>query len=372
MEATLSKVTLSTVVLKDLVTRSFKGSTMIDLIPLSCLMEIKVKDKKLTVRTTDNSNFITTWADVDAEDFSMVVQSKLFMQTISKITTETVTISVEENKVTIQGNGKYNMALSTDADGSTINIPEVQFTPVGGSKRISGEDVRSILSYNKSCKAVSKEIPATYNYYMDDKVIYTTNVFKACRNPISMFESPVCLTPTLVDLIPSVCDADGVIVSQSEDMVKFESSVGVLYGKKCVPEDLEAFPSTGLNNVFAATTQNSIKLCREELLSLLDRMNLYVSTLESNKVLVTFESDKVVFVSPSTDSRESISYMKGSVLAGEAISMPLDALSLKEMVTACDREELNISVNSETGLRIQCGTEQSKMVDMLLCILVEG
>ena len=182
----------------------------------------------------------------------------------------------------------------------------------------------------------------------------------------------LCLTPTLVDLIPSVCDADGVIVSQSEDMVKFESSVGVLYGKKCVPEDLEAFPSTGLNSVFAATTQNTIKLCREELLSLLDRMNLYVSTLESNKVLVTFESDKVVFVSPSTDSRESISYMKGSVLAGEAISMPLDALSLKEMVTACDREELNISVNSETGLRIQCGTEQSKMVDMLLCILVEG
>ena len=87
MNTVLTKVTVATPVLQDLVARAVKGSTMVDVIPLSCLMQVKIKDNKLFVRTTDNINYLTTFANVTAPDFEIVVPSKLFSQTISKLST---------------------------------------------------------------------------------------------------------------------------------------------------------------------------------------------------------------------------------------------------------------------------------------------
>ena len=54
MDAILTKSKVPTSILKELVKRAIKGSTMIDVIPLTCLMGISVKENKLTIRTTDN------------------------------------------------------------------------------------------------------------------------------------------------------------------------------------------------------------------------------------------------------------------------------------------------------------------------------
>ena len=78
METTAVRVTVPTVILRDLVARASKGSTNVDLIPMSSLMEVKAKDGKMCVRTTDNVNYLTTFADVTSDNFEMVVQTKIF------------------------------------------------------------------------------------------------------------------------------------------------------------------------------------------------------------------------------------------------------------------------------------------------------
>ena len=223
--AVLTSVKVSTATLQDLVSRAVKGSTMVDVIPLSCLMQVKIENKTLIVKTTDNINFLTLTApDVDAPDFEMVVQSKLFSQLVSKLSTKDTTFEIQGNQVVIKANGTYNIPLSTDSDGSKINFPSPEFTPNGTSYQLTNDEVRSILTLNKSCKAEMKEMPSIYNYYMDDTCVLTTNMFKGCKSNIKAFSTPVCLPPTLVDLIPVVSDESGVNVSQNETSVQFTSS----------------------------------------------------------------------------------------------------------------------------------------------------
>ena len=99
MESVLTKITVPTTVLQDLVSRASKCSTMVDLIPLSCLMELKVENNKLTVHTTDNNNHVIVSADITAPDFQAVVDSKKFSSLIMKLSADAeITLSKEDNK----------------------------------------------------------------------------------------------------------------------------------------------------------------------------------------------------------------------------------------------------------------------------------
>lgn len=358
METVLTKVKVPTSVLQDLVNRAAKGSTNQDIIPLSCLMQVKIQDKKLVVRTTDNTNFVkaTSVDTIEADNFEIVVQTKVFQSLITKITTEYISLSVEGNSVVVEGNGTYNIPLSVDADGSRIVFPEPQFTPVGGSKVITSEEVRSILSLNKACKADAKEIPAIYNYYFDNNKVLTTNVFKGCTNPVSAFETPVCLPPNLVELIPAIIDGSGATVQQSEDAVLFSSTVGELYGKKCLPADLEAFPADGLTEAFNSTIEQSAKFSTTYLIQALDRMGLFADTLESNKLTISFDSEYITLISDKTKSQEKIKYTTPVATVTTPVTFAIDAKFFKDELQSLTADEITISFSAEIGIQIKCGS----------------
>ena len=202
--------TMTTKVLQDLVAKAVKGSSMIDKFPLTCLMQVKVKDNKLTVCTTDNVNHLAVFADVQAADFEAVVDSKLFSALVSKLSTANTTLSIEENKLIVEANGKYNISLPTDSDGSSITFVEPHIIQDKPSNQVGLEAIKSVLSLNKSCKAEMKELPSLFNYYMDNEKVLTSDFYKACSNPIKVFEEPVCVPPSLMELVPNVCDDDGV------------------------------------------------------------------------------------------------------------------------------------------------------------------
>lgn len=369
-EAVLTRVSVPTTLLQDLVNRAAKGSTMQDIIPLSCLMQVKIKDKKLSVRTTDNTNFVTAASQntVEADDFEIVVETKLFQALISKLSKENTTLSVEGNSVTIIADGTYNIPLSVDADGSRIVFPEPSFTAVGGSKLVTAEEIHSILSLNKACKADAKEIPAIYNYYFDNTQVLTTNVFKGCKNPVSAFESAVCLSPNVVELMTAVADGSGVTVEQSEDAVLFSSTLGEVYGKKCLPADLEAFPVDGLTEAFSSEISASAEFSKTSLVSTLERMGLFADTLESNKLVITFDATGLVLHSEKTKSEEKVAYVKAPVTPLTSnVTFAIDARYLKDEIASLTADQITIKFSAEFGLQIICGK-----ATIMLCVLDEN
>lgn len=356
METTLTKVTVPTVVLRDLVSRAAKCSTNVDMIPLSSLMQIVVKDGKMYVRTTDNINFVTTFSDVTADNFDIMVQTKLFSQLVSKITSENTTFTIEDNKLTVLGNGRHNVALMTDTDGSVIKFPVVEVTPVGTTYHLKSEEVRSILSLNKSCKSEKNEIPAhACNYYADSNRVLTTNYYKACSNPIKLSDHPIMISSTVMDLVSSVMDEEGVDVYQDADYIVFESTKGKLVGKKVSEEELSELPAEKLIEKIETELAYSVTMNRTLFVQAVDRMCLFVDTFEQNRLTLTFTANGLNLYSNKTDSSEELNYVSVITPITSDVKFSVDAQFLKSELSACDREDLTIRFSDDTGLQIHCG-----------------
>ena len=377
MEAVLTRVKLTTSVLKDLVEKAAKGSTMNDVIPLSCLMQVKVSNNELSVRTTDNQNFVTLKEKVaDTPDFEMVVQTKIFTAIISKLNAKETTLILDDGKLTIESDGKYNIPLSVDADGSNIRFPEPTFEAVGGSKHITIAEIKSILNYNKACKAESKENPALFNYYFDSQKVITSDGFRACLNPISLVEQPTCLAPNLVELIP-VIDGEGttseygVDIQTNEDSILFTSDRGFVYGKKCLPADLEAYPAEGLTDAVNQTSTQRFDVAKESLLKMLDRICLFVDSLAHNMVTLTFTQDGITSFDPKTKSTETISYAKEYTGEPFSIVASVDANALLKQTAACSPAIISVGVNSESGITLEASGTENTTVKMVLSVVEE-
>lgn len=358
--------TITTAVLQDLVAKAVKGSSMVDKLPLTCLMQIKVKDNKLTVSTTDNTNHLTVFANVQANDFEAVVDSKLFSALVSKLSTDNTTLSIEENKLIVEANGKYNIALPVDSDGSSIKFTEPYIIENKEGTLVGTEAIKSILSLNKSCKAEMKELPALFNYYMDNEKVLTTDFYKACSNPIKVVEEAVCLPPNLMELVPYICDNDGVKVVTDENNIMFYSSTGRLCGKKCIKEELEAFPVADLMESLNDGIPYACKINRTLLINAIDRICLFVDTYNSNKITLIFNNKQVTLHSDSTNSNESLIYLAELAPETPEFKIDVDALFLKNQLNACNQEQLTIKFGNEAAIQIQCDK-----VALLLSVLGE-
>ena len=369
METTVvQQVTLSTAILQDLVSRAVKGAKCVELIPLTCMMRLHVQDNMLSVSTTDNLNWLNTFAKVQANDFDVIVSAKTFSQIIAKISTDTVTLSIKDSSVIIKGNGTYTIPVSTETDGSEIKWEEPDFLGKSNIVTLTYDEVKSIITWSKSCKADNKEQPYLYNYFFDTDCILTSDSEKACINKISAVDEPTALTPDLVDLIQYVTHStEGVTVQTSEDAILFSSSIGSLYGKKCLQSDVDAFPNKAIKQILQDSTYtNTCVVQRTQLNAALDRMIVFTDNLHRNKITFTCKSDKLNLVNEDAGSNEDIIYSdQNETKVSEEISFALDAKYLQTIISNCGQEKLKIQMDSANGIKIDLNKESSMMLSVL-------
>lgn len=379
MTTVLTKVQIPTSDLKNLIQRAEKGSTFIEVIPLSCLMQLKCVNNVLSVTTTNNVYYLSSKVDftekygatnpITVPDFELVVETKLFSSLVSKLSTSTTTLTIEENTVIIEANGKYTLPIASDTDGSRISfpIPQVDLS-TSVTKNININEIRSILNINKSCKADSKDIPSLFNYYFDNETVLTTNCYKGCQNPISVSDKPICLSPTVVDLIPYVTDEKyGVDVSQNDTYIVFSSPCGELIGVKESSADLQAFPADKLKGAINVSSSQEVEINRSDLLSMLERICLFIQPYTHNKVVAIFTKEGVTLQDSQGTSSEFLPYINPLVQDFDEVSLDLDGIYLKDQLSACTSETLKVYAQDKKGLIISYNN-----VTLALGVLVEG
>lgn len=351
---TLTKVTLKTTTLQDLVSRAVKACTFIDVLPLTCLMHMIIKDKKLTITTTNNVDYLTTYADVDTSDFEMIVDAKIFSDLVSKLNTPEVSLSLDGNRIIIESNGTYYVELRTDVQGQklTIQAPEVEC--IGASFHITTQELKSILGLNHASKAEDKDIPPLYNYYANADRVLTTDSEKATMNPIKITDTPISISPNVMNLTMSVANEDGIDVYQDSDFVVFESSVGRLVGKKMAQSDVDNFPVEDLNEVFNLSSEHFVKINRTMLISAIDRICLFTKAYEGDNLTLVFKKDSVTLWSMSTKSNESVNYMNELPIDNE-VTLTVQSKALRDQLSACDQETLSMSFLEGVGVITECG-----------------
>ena len=347
------KMKVNTPLLQDMVSKSVKACSMEDSFPVTSLFEITAKDGVLTITSTDNVNILKLTRSGVEGDIDVVVDAKLFSALISRLSTPITEICVEGNNIVVKANGKYDMPIIVEEDGSKVSLPTYNFDETVAGNSVTTLELKTILSMNKSCKAEMKEMPSLFNYYMDSERVLTTDFYKACDNPVKMFNNPVCLPPALVDLIPLVADDSGVTVQENDDCVLFTSTLGTLYGKKATQQDLENYPVEDLIQSINESYDYEAIINRTLLVNALDRVNLFTGDYDSNSVTMTFSSDQVTLTTKRSNTHECIRYLAPSKVE-EDFSIDIDAVFLKSQLLSSPKEDIKLKFGNEAGIQIIC------------------
>ena len=361
---------VATPAFQEMVSRAQKCSGMIDSIPATMLMEIKLQDNTLSITTTDGPNWLVVKQDnVQGNNFSIVVNSQLFSQLISRLTSSEIELTVEESSLVVKSNGIYKLELPLDAGEVVKNLPlPFPFDFETPKVHITSEQVKSICTISKASKAQTREFPALFSYYCNDTMVVTSDSYKCCFNPIKLFESPVCLPDKLVDYLPLAGDDSGLDVYQNDTIVAFCSSKGTLYGAKSTKEDLQDYPidiliSSKDNQAFTY----SAMINRTLLVNALERMSLFTQLYDRNCVMLTFTKDALTLSCKQTSSNESIKYLQ-PLSDDVTYTCSVDVTMLMDQLKVGNREDVQIKFECSPqaeSIQVNCN-ETTQLLGLLL------
>ena len=345
------KLTTTTNTLQTMVAKAMKGASCNKMIPITGLMAIQLKDHRLSLITTDATNYLYVRADkVDGDDFYVVVQAEMFSKLIARLTCEKVTMEVKENCLSVKGNGNYSIELPLNEEGELIVYPDplAKLDNLEQVDDINLSTIRLILSTAKASLAETDEVPCYTGYYVGNSVI-TTDTYKICGINISIFDEPALISPELMNLLDLLSD-EKVSVLRKDNTIVFSTPGCEVYGKTM--DSIEDFQTDTINGFLEQEFGSTCKVSKNALVQLLDRLSLFVSAYDKNGIYLTFTRDGLQIESKQANSVEILPYSEST--------------NFKDFTCCIDIEMLRSQIKAHSGdtVEIHYGEDNAiKMVD---------
>ena len=224
-------LSIKTDIFKEMVSRAIKGASQNKLIPLTGLMAIQLKDNKLTLITTDASNYLYIKQDnVVGDEFYVVTQVEQFSKLVGKMTCETITLEVNNGILNVKGNGDYKIELPLDEEGNPVVLPNpVDDVKEGKSAEVNLATIKTILNTIKPALAVTMEIPVYTRCYMGKRVVATDTYKVSSLDADVLKAEPLLLSAETMNLL-DVMTCEKVNFLQLDDVVVFDTPDCVVYG----------------------------------------------------------------------------------------------------------------------------------------------
>ena len=305
------RITLNTMKLREMVSKAVKGASSNKLIPLTELMSIRLNSNQLVFTTTDATNYLYICDNsVTGEDFEIVVRVDVFSKLISKMTCENVTLEIENDNLTVIGNGRYSIELPLDENGQLIKYPDplkefVESPEMLPSVEINLSTIKLILATNKAALATTLEVPCYTGYYVGDKVL-TTDTYKICATKIPIFDEPVLLNPEMVNLL-DVMAAEKVICVWNGNRIVFKTPDCIVYGTTLA--GIEDFAIDAISQLVDEPFESCCKVSKNELLGVLDRLSLFVGDYDRNEITLTFTDSGISCTNKKESGTETVKYL---------------------------------------------------------------
>ena len=308
------KLTIKTAKLQEMVARAVKGAKDDKILPITQMMAIELKDNVLTLITTTVSTTLYIRENkVEGDNFYVVVPVETFSKLISKLTCDTVTISINEamKAVEIKGNGTYFVPIEFDEDEHMVVYPdpliEIVFDPED-SVEINKSTVEVILNTLKPALATTLESPCYTGYYVGDDVI-ATDRFLINSLAVKLFEEPKLVSSPVMDLL-DVMNAEKINVDFKDNIMVFGSPDCTIFSREM--EGIEDFAVDAISEFINMDFDSVCKIPKASLLQLLERILLFVSDYDKGSVSFTFTKDGLQVNSKASSAIEVIPYSESN------------------------------------------------------------
>lgn len=307
------KLTINTEKLKEMISRAVKGVGNNKLIPLTSLIAIELKDGKLTLITTDATNYLYIIEDkVVGDDFYAVVDANTFSRLVSKMTCENIVLDIKNNILNISGNGNYKIELPLDENGEAIKYPnpyeEFDLSEDTKSEIINRTTIQVILETIKPALATTLENPCYTGYYMGQQVVATDTYKIACMD-IELFKQARLISSEMLDLLAVIND-ERIEVNIVDDSVIYTTPTCIVVGK--FMEGIEDFAIDPIMDLVRTDFSSHCTIPKNALLQLLDRLSLFVGTYDKNAIYLTFTRNGLQVSSKAANGIELIDYVSSN------------------------------------------------------------
>lgn len=339
--------------MKDAVNKAIKGAGFNNLIPITSMIGIKLSDGKLRLLTTDMTNTLCIIIDkVAGDDMDITVDADKFGKLIAKTTSEDIGLAVNEDVLYVKGNGTYKIPLISDEEG-LISFPDVNLMEdiktIDCKTKLSS--VMQAYNINKSALAKTLENPALTGYYCGENVI-STDANVITFNGFKMFdcEQPILISAQQMQLL-TLNTSEDIDVFMDDNTIQFVTEDVIIDG--ALMEGIEDFPANEVNAYLDEAFTSSCKVPKDLLLSVLDRLALFIEPYDKNGAYFTFCKRGITIHSKKDASTETINYVESKDFAPFVCCV--DIPMLKEQLQANPDDTVKICYGNENALKIESG-----------------
>ena len=343
------KLTIKTLKFKDMVLRAAKGASENKLLPITSMIAIELHDHMLTLTTTDTSNTLIIREDkVDGEDFYAVIPVDVFSKLIAKTTSETITLTLNENDLEVTGNGKHRIPLPMDEEG-TIIFPKFKFDKKGEPKVINLTTIKNILAINKAALAKNLDTPCICGYYIGEKVI-TTDENVICFNDLNLLEQDVLISPDMMDLL-ALNTQEKIDCYYNKGYFLFETPDMVLYGAE--HEGKESFPKDEILQYLDVDFGANCKVPKLLLSNVMDRLSLFIEPYDKNGAYFMFNKEGLKVTSKKSSSVELIRFTESNDF--KPFVCCVDIPQIQSQINAIPDDQIQIWYGNDAALKLTSG-----------------
>ena len=348
---------IDTTKLQDMVSKAIHCASNNKLIPMTSLINISVWNGKLTLATTDATNYfyVSLAEKVDCEDFEVSVMADLFTKLVQKTTSSEVKITLEDKVMVVKGNGTYKIELPLNEKAKPITFP-IMFDDSAFTKEVDTIDlsaVRSVILSNKTSLATDMKHPVLTGYYCGKSVI-TSNKKVVCWRNTPLLKKATVLSPTVMDLL-SVCSDDKANVyvklvdayHQSSAFI-FKTNTEIIYAPEF--SDSETFPIESVDKLVNQEFESKCVVSRTSILDILDRLSLFVTAYDKKSINMTFSEKGIIFSSKKSSGEELVQYE--SVENFKPFSCQIHIEYLQNQLSSQDTDTVELSFGSEIAIKL--------------------
>lgn len=350
------KLTIGTELMKDVMSRAVKGVGNNKLLPITQMICVELKDGILTTITTDGTNYLYVREQhVAGDDFYVVTDANQLAKLISKMTSDTITMTINEktNALTVKGNGNYVLELPLDEEGEFVRFPDVYEKLKGvqpdDSGTVNKSTVQVILETIKPALATTYENPEYTAYYMADKIVATDRTIIASMN-VKFSDIPRLISAEFLDLV-SVVKAEKINIKYCGNDIVFETEDTAIVGK--LVEGIDDYAIDAISGLIDTPFESFCSVPKTALLQTLDRLSLFVGPYDDNSIDLTFTKDGLQIASKAESGIETINYVSSK--DHNNFVAPINVNMLTKVVKSISSDVIEMYYGDESTIKIVDG-----------------
>lgn len=306
-------------------------------------LELVANGDTLNLNITNREYYVTVKFNLEtSENFKASVNAKTFLSLISKITTETLELSTEGNKLKVKANGNYVMPLIFNGD-EMLSLPTIDLGTVTNEMEISSDILLSILANNS--KELLRGIPVrdVQKYYYVDELGAITFTSGACVTSFSLPNQIKMLLSDKVVKLFKLFKSDNTVKFEMGQLpisdtivqtnVKFTTNKVSLIAKLSDSSLISSVPVEAIRGMANKSYPHTLVVDRGLLLQALNRIILFndenktYGNIEINNSIITIKD----FNNNSTESVTTV----GNTNQVEQYHLILDLKNLRLILDGC-------------------------------------